>query len=142
MNIKKLKKKAKNGDVFSMLKLGNAYRFGHGTEIDSKKAFKLYKKAADLGDAVGWLFLGGMYENGEGTEMNYEKAFLCYFTASARVKLRRCGEWEQCTSMGAAPKRTKLRLTISLCAPPNRATPMATSTSVICTKRAYTLRKT
>jgi TPR repeat protein len=32
--------------------LGNCYAYGIGTDIDSKKAYKLYQKSAELGNNI------------------------------------------------------------------------------------------
>ncbi|GBC21971.2 kinase-like domain-containing protein [Rhizophagus irregularis DAOM 181602=DAOM 197198] len=56
-------------------KLGYCYSMGIGTEINMKKAFKLYQKAADLGNIRAQCNLINLYLDGDGTEKDYNKAF-------------------------------------------------------------------
>jgi TPR repeat protein len=45
--------------------LGFYYKYGIGTDFDSKKAFELYQKAANLGNIIAQNFIDYLYKNGE-----------------------------------------------------------------------------
>ncbi|CAB4390485.1 unnamed protein product [Rhizophagus irregularis] len=61
-------------DINMNSKLGNCYDKGIGTEINKKKAFKLYKIAAEKGENFAQNSLGFLYEYGEAAVKGYVDA--------------------------------------------------------------------
>jgi TPR repeat protein len=65
---------AGHGHVLSMVRLGEIYEGGLGTEPDAVKALHWYRTAAELGSAAAMVKLGHMYELGLGVEASPAEA--------------------------------------------------------------------
>lgn len=57
---------------------GIYYRFGHGTDVDHKKALEYFLKSEEEKCKLSYFYLGCIYERGDGTEIDMEKAFYYY----------------------------------------------------------------
>ncbi|MBR9972851.1 tetratricopeptide repeat protein [Magnetospirillum sulfuroxidans] len=62
--------------------LGNAYRLGHGTEVDEVEAVSWYGKAAKANDPHGQYSLALMYDQGLGVRANDSEALRWYLAAA------------------------------------------------------------
>ena len=69
-NIRKLLKKAKQGNREAQYELGVAYALGEEVEQDFSKSRKWYSEAAKQGDFEASYNLGTMYLDGQGGEVN------------------------------------------------------------------------
>jgi TPR repeat protein len=65
---------AEQEHALAQYNLGRMYEFGHGVDVNYKKAIELYEKAAEQGDADAQCNLGVMYDLGHGMDVNYQKA--------------------------------------------------------------------
>ena len=81
-HFKKIKELAENGDVESMVSLGDKYYKGEGTEQNYYAAATWYGKAIDKGNTLAMRKLGKMYDNGIGVEQNQEIALKLYQQAA------------------------------------------------------------
>ena len=80
--ILELEKKANNGDVESLIKLGELYEEGSSVEQNYKKAFEYYLKASEHGSNEATNYIGLLYQDGLGVERDYKKAFEYFKIAS------------------------------------------------------------
>ncbi len=71
---------AERGSIMSMLYVGQAYRRGTGTDVDSRTAEKWYRRAADAGSLSAYYFLGRLYL----VEKRYDEARDVFEYASER----------------------------------------------------------
>jgi hypothetical protein len=69
-SIRKLERRAREGDALAMNSLGVRYGTGTGVQLDSRKSFGYYQAAAAKGLPLGWVNLAYMYAKGEGVERN------------------------------------------------------------------------
>ncbi|MCM1354800.1 MAG: sel1 repeat family protein [Staphylococcus sp.] len=81
-------------------KIGDAYRFGKGIELDDVQARKWYRKGADAGEITAILKLAECYKNGIGGSQDYKKAMLEYQHIAERINGR--GFKHQATGIGTA----------------------------------------
>ncbi|BAL83135.1 hypothetical protein SELR_14270 [Selenomonas ruminantium subsp. lactilytica TAM6421] len=72
-----LEKAAKMGAASAWAKLGNCYRNGLGTLMDSEKAMICYKKGADLGDYEALYVMACSCRSEDGTWQDIPKAISC-----------------------------------------------------------------
>lgn len=80
--ISELSRRASNGDINAMKKLGYVYEKGDGTGKDIQQAVFWYEKAADRGDVMSMFNIGCIYDDGLiGT---YEEAIQWYEKAAAK----------------------------------------------------------
>ncbi|CAI3950575.1 unnamed protein product [Commensalibacter communis] len=75
-------KAIKQGNVPSMINLGDMYQKGMGVPKSYTKARELFEQAAAKGDAVAQYNLGVMYQNGRGVKKDGQKAIEWYQKAS------------------------------------------------------------
>ncbi len=72
--IAQLKTKAEQGDLQSMVGIGDVYEKGEGIRKDDVEAMNWYRKAADLGYAPAELTVGGLYWSGMGVNRDLLEA--------------------------------------------------------------------
>jgi SEL1 protein len=62
---------ADQGNVMAMVKVGDYYYYGYGTNVSIAKSLVHYRKAGDFRNAQALFNLAYMYENGEGLTKDY-----------------------------------------------------------------------
>lgn len=72
------RKKPQIKEANRLLNLGNCHKFGIGTKVNHKEAFKNYEEASELGNLIAKIRLADCYLNGEGVKQNQEIAFKMY----------------------------------------------------------------
>jgi TPR repeat protein len=77
----KEKKRAKTGDGYLYLTLGQLYETGIGFEQDLTEAFKCYRRAARWGAGFAQAKLGQFFHLGMGTRKNHVEAYKWYLIA-------------------------------------------------------------
>ncbi len=81
--------RAKEGDIPSMLAMGDLYYYGaRGLPRDQPQALRYFEQAASLGDPNGMCGAAGMYLKGEGTEVNVSRAISLYENATLNGSVR------------------------------------------------------
>ena len=94
-----LKKAAKLNSHEAFALIGDAYRYGIGTEQDDVQARKWYRKGAGLGEMTAILKLADCYKYGIGGAQDYDKAMIEYQRLAERTGQR----WKhQATGIGTA----------------------------------------
>ncbi|MGS2765307.1 T9SS type A sorting domain-containing protein [Sinomicrobium sp. M5D2P9] len=77
-----VQEKANQGDIHSLLFLGNMHLMGMGVEVNEDLAFKYYMKAARQGNLTAEYHIGNAYMKGAGCEIDFSKA-MHWFRLSA-----------------------------------------------------------
>lgn len=77
---------AEQGNIYSQISLGQAYRYGRGTKQNYSEAIKLFQGAAENGSPthirIAAYSLGTMHDNGEGVQRDFAQARKWYLMAA------------------------------------------------------------